>query len=79
MKEPFSLVFNRLNFIWTLFEISYIIQFFQVIFQQQKFKVFKINLYDLTEEIMGASTGQVIKLLLISPKIYVGEQSTLSV
>ena len=48
--------------------------------QQQRFKHFlKINLYDLTEDIMTANIAGVINLLFISDsKVSEEEQSTLS-
>ena len=60
--------------------LSFIIQFFNVIMQQQRFKhFFKINLYDLTEDIMTANIAGVINLLFISDsKVSEEEQSTLS-
>ena len=60
--------------------LSFIIQFFNGIMQQQRFKhFFKINLYDLTEHIMTANIAGVINLLFISDsKVSEEEQSTLS-
>ena len=59
----------------------YIIQFFQVLFQQQRFKqFFQINFYVLAEKIVAANIAEVINLFTISErKISVGEKSTLSV
>ena len=38
---------------------SYVTQFFHVLFQQQSFNFFKINLYVLAEEIIAANITEV--------------------
>lgn len=56
---------------------SYTIQFFHVLFQFQQF--YQINLYELIEEIMGASIAEVMNLFTTSnSKTSVEEKSTLS-
>ena len=59
---------------------SYIIQFFHTFLQQIFKHFFEINFFVLAEEIMAAKIAEVMNLFIISgSKLFVGEQSTLSV